>query len=401
MHKQMISRDWAHNTLLKYMPQEDRFFLQLPNPRYTFAVIGAGVNGQEHIRCTHFEGRARIRGVYDPNEGSVAAAQREHAKYTQAPLHIYKSLEEACADKHVDAFIIATPNYTHRAVLQRVMKSNKPILLEKPMAHTIEDAYKILQMAQGYSAPLQLGLQYRYKSMYREALYEALERKALGDIKLMYLCEHRIPFLDKVGQWNKFSEKSGGTLVEKCCHYFDLFNLLAQSRPARVFASASQAVNFTDFSYRGAKSDIVDNAVVTLEYKNGIRASFNLCMFAPQFYEELSVCGDAGRLRCFEKQDFPGGEESEVYLEILRGEVEPARIMKTRYPHAVERLGHHGSTLVEHVKFVDAIAQGRSDSATAEEGFWAVVVGAAAEKSAQCGQPVVIHELLDSLKISI
>jgi myo-inositol 2-dehydrogenase/D-chiro-inositol 1-dehydrogenase len=86
--------------------------------------------------------------------------------------------------------------------------------------------------------------------------------------------------LDKVKQWNKFSKFSGGTLVEKCCHYFDLLNMFSQSRPVSVFATGSQAVNFLEFEYNGEKSDILDNAIVSVVYENGVRASFNLCMFA-------------------------------------------------------------------------------------------------------------------------
>ena len=401
MGNQLVSRDWAHNKSLKYMPKEDRYFLNPPKPELVFNVIGTGVNGQEHIRCTHFESRATIKGVYDPNPGSIEGAKKEHAKFTDRPLVIYKSIEEACNDKDIDGIIISTPNYTHLEVLRTAMESHKPILLEKPMATTIEDAHAILEKAQNYDSILQLGLQYRYKAMYRESIYEVLKRQSLGDVKLMYICEHRIPFLDKVGQWNKFSKKSGGTLVEKCCHYFDLFNLFAQSRPKRVFASGSQFVNFVDYAYKGEASDILDNAVVTIEYDNDVLASFNLSMFAPQFYEELSICGSEGRLRCFEKQDFPGGEESEVYLEILRGELKPARIIKPRYPHTVERLGHHGSTLMEHGKFVDNIIAGELTSATAEEGFWAVVIGVAAEQSVKTRQPVIVDELLEEMKIPL
>ena len=50
-------------------------------------------------------------------------------------------------------------------------------------------------------------------------------------------------------------------------------------------------------------SDIIDNAMVIVTYANGIRAGFNLCMFAPLFYEELILCGDEGRLKAFENRD--------------------------------------------------------------------------------------------------
>ena len=159
-------------------------------------------------------------------------------------LKVYATLEEACNEPAIDGILIATPNYTHIDVLRVAVKSGKHILLEKPMATTLADAAEMVGIARDYKAVLQVGLQYRYKPVYVEAAHEALSRKSLGDIKTITILEHRMPFLDKVGQWNKFSKFSGGTLVEKCCHYFDLFNLFAQSRPTRVYATGSQAVNF-------------------------------------------------------------------------------------------------------------------------------------------------------------
>ena len=161
----------------------------------------------------------------------------------------------ACHDPAVDGLIIATPNYTHLDVVREAIKSGKHILLEKPMATTPADAYNIIRLAADYRAVFQVGLQYRYKANYAEAIYEALVRKAVGNIKMINIYEHRFPFLDKVNQWNKFSKYSGGTLVEKCCHYFDLMNLFAQSRPVTVFATGSMAVNFVEFEYNGQKSD--------------------------------------------------------------------------------------------------------------------------------------------------
>ena len=71
-----------------------------------------------------------------------------------------------------------------------------------------------------------------------------------------------------------------------------------------VFATGSMAVNFLEFEYAGEKSDILDNAFVVVTYENGVRASFNLCMFSPMFYEELVLCGDEGRLKAWENEDF-------------------------------------------------------------------------------------------------
>ncbi|MEZ4608220.1 MAG: Gfo/Idh/MocA family oxidoreductase [Deinococcales bacterium] len=320
----MSLRAMSLNPAFAYVPEGDRYILSLGEPKFKFNVLGCGVNGQEHIRVTNLEGRASIHGVYDPNPGSVEAAKVEQARFGKK-LHVYESLEAACFDPAVDALIIATPNYTHLEVLKTAIQSGKAILLEKPIATTIKDAFEIYQMAEAYKAPLQIGLQYRYKAIYNESIHEVFERKSLGEVKLLSITEHRMPFLDKVGQWNKFSEYSGNTLVEKCCHYFDLLNLFAGTRPLNVFASGGTAVNFKDFEYQGQKSDILDHAFVIVNYHNGVRASFNLCMFAPMFYEELTICGDEGRLKAWENEDFLPQGGNPTFLEILHGDDRPSR----------------------------------------------------------------------------
>ncbi len=403
MPKEFRTKAFTLNPDFNYLPDADRYLLTRGTPRYKFNVIGTGVNGQEHIRVTHLEGRATIHGVYDPNPRSVEGAQATHAKYAPAapPLVAYESLEAACNDPAADAILISTPNYTHLDVVRVAAQSGKHILLEKPIATTIHDAYAITRIAEAYPAVFQIGLQYRYKAMYSEAIYEALTRRTLGEIKLVGMQEHRIPFLDKVNQWNKFARYSGDTLVEKCCHYFDLLNLFAGARPATVYASGSMAVNFREFEYNGAKSDILDNALVIVNYENGVRASFNLCMFAPMLYEELFICGDEGRLKAWEQQDFLAGGEMETALEILGGEAKPSRKTRPGYPALIESSGHNGATYYEHVHFVDRIDGQARGTATPQQALWSVIVASAAQESIKRGQVVSVDALLRDEQIAL
>jgi len=64
------------------------------------------------------------------------------------------------------------------------------------------------------------------------------------------------------------------------------------------------------------------------------------------------------------------------------------------YPTLIEEAGYHGSTFFEHVDFIDSIEGKETNAATAEEGFWSIVVGAAAEESIKTGSLVNIDELL-------
>ena len=55
----------------------------------------------------------------------------------------------------------------------------------------------------------------------------------------------------QVNNWNRFNANSGGTLVEKCCHFFDLMCLIVGAKPRRVMASGAQDVNHLDEVYDG------------------------------------------------------------------------------------------------------------------------------------------------------
>jgi predicted dehydrogenase len=390
-----ISYFFGRDPRFGYIPDSDRYLFAKGQSKYKFNVIGSGANGCEHIQVTHIEGRASIHGVYDPNPGSVVLAQKIFEKVAPGQeLKVYDSLEAACSDPAVDGLIISTPNYTHLEVLKTAVKSGKHIFLEKPMAITVPDAYEIVKIARDYPAVLQIGLQYRYKAMYVEAIHEALERKSLGEIKMINILEHRLPFLDKVNQWNKFSRFSGGTLVEKCCHYFDLLNMFAQARPERVMGTGSMAVNFKEFEYRGEKSDIIDNALVNVVYTNGVQASFNLCMFAPMFYEEVILVGDQGRLKAYEETNFLPTQRPENYMEVTLGVDKPSRVSIPCYPTLIQESGHSGATFFEHINLIDNIEGKETNAATVEEGFWSVVVGAAAEAAVKTGQTVLIDEFL-------
>ncbi|QQE81200.1 Gfo/Idh/MocA family oxidoreductase [Alicyclobacillus sp. SO9] len=381
----------------QYLSDSDKYLYAPTELRYKFNVIGFGMMGLEHALVTMLEGQAKIKGVFDSNQRSIEANLNIFKSYVpDQELVVYDTLKEACSDPEVDALIICSPNYTHLSIVREAVKSGKHILLEKPMATTVDDAVAITKLAANYTGVFQIGLQYRFKAIYSEAIHETLSRKSIGDLKLINIVEHRVPFLDKVNQWNKFSQYSGGTLVEKCCHYFDLMNLFAGSKPESVYASGDMAVNFKSFKYNAETSDILDNALVTVIYENGVKASFNLCMFAPMFYEELVLCGDEGRLKAYENRDFLPDARPETHLEVLSGENRASKISTPCYPTAIQHSGHNGATYYEHKHFIDNIDGKETNTASVDDGLWSIIVAAAADKSISTGRVVSIKEFLDN-----
>ena len=182
--------------------------------------------------------------------------------------------------------------------------------------------------------------------------------------------------------------------MEKCCHYFDLINLLAQGRPSRVFATGGQAVNFLDFERNGVPSDIDDHAFVSIDYDHGIRASFTLNMFCPDFAEELVVVGDQGRLKATEEQDIHRSASGSASLTLQLGENGLSKTSDLTYPRVIEQSGHHGSTYFEHMALLDRLEGKAVDCATPMQGMWAMVVAGAAQQSVRSGQAVSVDSFI-------
>lgn len=97
---------------------------------------------------------------------------------------------------------------------------------------------------------VQVGLEYRYMPPVAK-LIDIVKEGALGQVKMVSIREHRFPFLVKVDNWNRFNCNTGGTLVEKCCHFFDLMRLFIGANPVRVMASGAMDLNHKEEVYDG------------------------------------------------------------------------------------------------------------------------------------------------------
>lgn len=360
-----------------------------------YGIIGTGMMGREHIRAVLQLEQAELIGLCDSHPKSLELGVAEVIRSGGKAPKIYSDTAALASDPDVDAILICTPNFTHRAVFDQVKASGKPIFLEKPMATTLEDAFYLAQGALRYPAAIQLGMQYRYKSQYQLAL-SALDRNELGSVKMISLCEYRPPFLSKVREWNKFSEYSGGTLVEKCCHYFDLMNRIAGAPPARVYASGGRAVNFADFEYKGKPSDIDDHALVVVDYENGVKAQFALNMFSEELFEALTVGGSEGTLHTEEYASFKPDRPSRSSIRIQTPDHPAYEGIDCTFPEDIEIGGHYGSTLFEHQRFRDQLTGATNDGATCAEGLWAIITAWMAQVSMQQGNVVNVREMLAS-----
>ena len=365
----------------------------------TYGVIGCGMMGQEHLRNIALLDNTTVGAIYEPDAEMRATAHRF------APDALLVNSPEALLEvPDLDCLLIASPNFCHVEQLQQIAAQRPlPVLVEKPLFTDPEHASAINDFAASYPAPVWVAMEYRYMPPVAKLLQEA--EVVTGGIKMLTIREHRFPFLPKVGAWNRFNRYTGGTFVEKCCHFFDLMRLAMQSDPVRVMAMGGQAANHLNENYDGEAPDIFDHGYVMVEFESGVRAMLELCMFAEgaRYQEEISAVGPKGKIEAL----VPG--PGRFWPAHLGAAPTPQVIVSPRDPKGpevreipvdptiLEAGDHNGSTFYQHQGFVELV-RGQRDlpEVSLQDGKWAVIMGIAAQRSMTEGRAVLISELTGS-----
>jgi len=354
-----------------------------------YGIVGTGMMGVEHIRNISILPGAEIVAIADPTATSLDWA-RAALGQRAADVAAYDSVEAFAAQADVDAIVVASPNYTHRAVLEPLFGTGAAILCEKPLATTVADARWVAERAAAHGAPFWTGMEYRFMPP-AAAFIDQVHGGRIGRLQMLSIREHRFPFLVKVGDWNRFSANTGGTMVEKCCHFFDLMRLIVGAEAVRVYCSGAMDVNHLDERYDGRTPDIIDNSFTVVDFDNGVRAMLDLCMFADgvEQQEEMSATGDKARLDVL----IPPGDLVYSPRVDWRGPKAVERTHVAVEEHALSAGSHHGATYYQHAAFLKAVRGEGPVLVTAEDGLKAVMIGAAAEISAREKRVVTLDEL--------
>ncbi|MES2716325.1 MAG: Gfo/Idh/MocA family oxidoreductase [Pseudomonadota bacterium] len=367
----------------------------LPRSSVRHGFIGCGMMGQEHLRNLALIDGARTTAIFEPDDGMATAALALAPGAARVP-----SLDALLARPDIDALVITSPNHCHADQLQQIARARPlPVLCEKPVCTSLAQVAQLRALAATHMAPLWVAMEYRYMPPIAALVAAAHAGTDTGGNTLLSIREHRYPFLSKVGDWNRFAANTGGTLVEKCCHFFDLMRLLMQADPIRLYASGAMNHNHVDERYGGRQPDILDNALVVLDFPGRRRALLELCMFAEgsRYQEEISVVGPRGKIEC--KVPGPGrfwptatlGPAPVAQLIVSPRRPQGPRELQIPVPADLLAAGdHNGSTYFQHRRFFDLV-RGVVDQpveVTLEDGLKAVLIGLAAEESARSGVAV-------------
>lgn len=368
-----------------------------------YGIVGVGLMGIEHVRNLFAIEGTEVTCIADNFPASIEACEemmREEAP--DAPkVRSFTNIADMVAVRPslCDVVIVSTPNHTHFEVLMSaytIAPESMNFLVEKPLCTTIDHCRRVTAAAKRRSGLTYVGLEYSYMPPIRRIISDA-NKGLIGAPIMCSIREHRFPFLRKVRDWNRFNKNSGGTLVEKTCHFFDLFNRIFAGRsPVTVFASGSQDVNHLTEVYNGEKSDIMDNAYVVINYTGGVRAMLDLCMFAEASLsqEEVVIVGNKGKLEAFlpQLEVRTGIRGKQGLADVIIEKVDDERIKYQGH--------HHGSSYLEHLDILKVVQQHNTGkvksipTAGLYQGLMSVAIGVAAQKSIAEGRLVPMTDVV-------
>ena len=350
-------------------------------------IVGSGMMGREHIRNLRLFDDVTVAALADPTETSIEGARRSARNDELAG---YETVQAMLAGPRLDAVIVSSPNHTHRAVLEPLLDAGVHILCEKPLCTTMKDARWAAARAASHGAVFWTGMEYRFMPP-AAAFINQVRKGRVGRLVMLSIREHRFPFLQKVDDWNRFNRNTGGTMVEKCCHFFDLMRLIIGAEPVRVFCSGAMDVNHLDERYDGEVPDIIDNSFTIIDFAGGQRAMLDLNMFAEgsKNQEEIVAVGDKAKLEVM----IPDGD---LTFSPRVGFLQPKQVQVEHVmvdERALKAGSHHGATYYQLEAFLAAVRGEAEVMVSAEDGLRAVAMGVAAETSAREQRVVEMAEL--------
>ena len=226
-------------------------------------VVGAGYWGKNHIRTLHELGA--LGGIVETNSKLL---ERFSKKYPD--VSTYQNLEDTLDNNKFAGFTVATPAETHFNIAAKIIQAGKHVLVEKPLALTIEDAEELVKLAEKYSVNLMVG----YVLLFHPAIIkikELINDRKIGS--LQYIYSNRL----NLGQV-RTEENVFWSLAP---HDISIFQYFTESYPEEINANGSA------FLQKG----IHDSTITQLKYPNGVEGHIFVSWLHPFKEHRLVIIG--------------------------------------------------------------------------------------------------------------
>jgi predicted dehydrogenase len=400
--------------------------------KYSIGVIGAGARAETFARQLYEETpRAKLFGVCDIDEDRLAKfcdyCGLTHARRFTDPAKFIAADE-------MDAVIVTVPEFVHADVTCAALAAGKHVYLEKPLAATMADCYRIDKASRQSKQTLFIGFNLR-ASQPMGKIRQLVQDGALGEV-------YHISGLEQVGhdhgasfmrRWHRRTARSGGFLNTKCCHDLDIIQWIIghEHKVARIasfgglnffnaahapqghgthchncpdairknctycdhagfffpvfgkepiYKTAQADVYGNDLCVYNDDKDIIDNQTVIMEWDHGVRGDFNLKPFQKWGHRETRVWGEKGFVAL--------SHESRHHSTLRLTQTDTGD--ETEFSFAPREGGHGGTDPYMLDRFMDAFETGGGNDSNVSHGLAATLLALKADESRRTGKVVEI-----------
>jgi predicted dehydrogenase len=215
-------------------------FAAAANKRHRYAIVGVGSRSrmyQKAITETYRDSNELV-AICDSNPGRLRLAADIAAKVGAAPKpYAAADFDRMLADTRPDTVVVTSPDATHNEYIVRILDGGCHAITEKPMTTTAEKAQTIFDACKRNNRHVRVMFNYRY-SPPRTQVKDLLMSNAIGDVQSVDFnwLLNTLHGADYFRRWHSHKAISGGLMVHKATHHFDLVNWWLGTQPETVLA---------------------------------------------------------------------------------------------------------------------------------------------------------------------
>jgi len=333
-------------------------------------LAGLGSMGRNHLRVLGARPGCRLVAVADPVEEVLAAAVAgSDARGFADPLAMI-------AESDLDAVVIAAPTTAHLPLALAAIERGIAILVEKPLAATVDDARAIVEAAAAAGVPVQVG----HVERFNPAVLELGRLLAAGWLSTVYAIASRRagPFPARI--------RDVGVTVDLATHDVDILSWIAGERPTRVYAELAQRVHATH----------EDLLFGLLHFPSGATGMLDVNWLTPAKRRQLSVVGEEGMFELdYLTQRLTFTRADTAHPRLIRG-------FAPTFAGAVAEMpvSNAEPLAAELDAFLEVVRRGGRPIVDGEDGLWAVTIAQALLTAAAERRPVDLGEALSRLPVA-
>ena len=342
-----------------------------------FGLVGFGAWGNCHAGAITATDGAVVSAVAAKSRASCDSA------LSQFPdAFVTADYRELVKREDVDVVDVVVPSFLHREVAIAALEAGKHVLLEKPMAITLEDCNAIVDAAKANGRLLSVGHELRLSSMWKK-VRDLIQEGFIGEPQYCLVELSRKPYRHGADGWRFDIERVGNWILEEPIHFFDLarWYLEKAGTPTSVFARAN--------SRQSGHPELQDNFSAIMNFESGAYAVVTQTLSAFEHHQAAKVSGTTGAIWA----RWSGAQDRtlhpEFQLKVYNSEQDQVLDLT---PEKIT--GEVFELQDQMAMMVNAVRHGEPLHATGEDGRWSVAMCIAAQQSVDTGMPVLLEEIL-------